>query len=89
MHWSRRVLGIFFAIFAFYLGLFLVVFPWLRAWGMNWVPVHSSLLGRVWMSPYFRGAVSGLGLLNIYVALGESARQIRLLFQRAIEREQL
>jgi hypothetical protein len=25
----------------------------------------------IWLSPYFRGAVSGLGLLNIIIALGE------------------
>jgi len=28
----------------------------------------------VWDSAYFRGAVSGLGLINIYIALAEIAR---------------
>ena len=32
------------------------------------------------MSPYFRGALSGLGLLNIYVALAEAGRQLKSLF---------
>jgi hypothetical protein len=32
------------------------------------------------MSPYFRGALSGLGLLNIYVAFSELVKQVRALF---------
>jgi hypothetical protein len=47
---------------------------------MNWVPVHSKHLAGIWMSPYFRGVVSGLGLLNIFVALTETLKQLRSLF---------
>src|SRR6266513_2966308 len=75
--WHRRILGFCLAIFAFELGLFLVVFPWLRSWDLNWVPVHSHRFAAVWMSRYFRGALSGLGLLNIYVALAEFIRQLK------------
>jgi|SRR5579884_157591 len=80
MRWHRRLLGICLIIFAFEIGLFLVVFPWLRAWDMNWIPVHSQRFAALWMSPYFRGFISGLGLLNIYVALAEAARQLKSLF---------
>jgi hypothetical protein len=75
--WHRRVLGFCLVIFALELGLFLVVFPWLRSWDLNWVPVHSRKFAELWMSPYFRGALSGLGLLNIYIAIAEFARQLR------------
>ncbi len=78
--WYGRILGFCLILFAFELGLFLLIFPWIRAWSMNWVPVHSPHLAKLWMSPYFRGALSGLGLLNIYVALAEAAKQVRLLF---------
>ena len=78
--WHRRVLGFCLVIFAFELGLFLLVFPWLRSWDLNWVPVHSQRFAGLWMSRYFRGALSGLGLLNIYIALAEFLRQLRLLF---------
>ena len=80
IRWHRRLLGFCLVIVAFELGLFLLVFPWLKQWSMNWVPVHSRLLAPFWMSAYFRGAVSGLGLLNIYVSVAEAARQLRLLF---------
>ena len=39
-------------------------------------PEFTSL----WMSRYFRGALSGLGLLNLYIAFAELLRQVRSLF---------
>jgi hypothetical protein len=32
------------------------------------------------MSPYLRGALSGLGLVNLYVGFAELARQLKSLF---------
>jgi hypothetical protein len=80
--WHHRILAFCFVIFAFELGLFLLVFPWLRSWDLNWVPVHSPKFAAVWMSRYFRGALSGLGLLNIYIALVEFIRQLKSIFSR-------
>ena len=34
----------------------------------------------LWLSPYFRGALSGLGLLNIYIAVAETLKQLKSLF---------
>ena len=79
--WQRQVLGFCFALFAIEVGLFLVLFPWRDSWDLNWVPVQNAKLRLLWMSPYFRGAVSGLGLLNIYVGLAELGRQLRALFR--------
>lgn len=79
MRLHRRILGFCLVIFALELGLFLLVFPWLSSWGMSWVPAHSPKFADLWMSRYFRGALSGLGLLNIYVAIVEFLRQIRSL----------
>ena len=83
MKWHRRVLGVCLILFAFELGLFLLVFPWLSNWDLSWIPVHSPRFSELWMSRYFRGALSGLGLLNIYVALSEAATQIRSLFSHS------
>ena len=82
MKWHRRVLGILLVIFAFEVGLFLLVFPWMSHWEMSWIPAHSPRLAPLWMSPYFRGALSGLGVLNIYVALAEATRQVASLFAK-------
>ena len=80
MTWHRRILGFCLVIFAFEIGVFLVVFPWLDNWDLIWVPAHSPKLSDLWMSPYFRGALSGLGLLNIYVALAELLKQLKQAF---------
>jgi hypothetical protein len=78
--WPRRVLAFCGIIFALELGLFLLVFPWLQAWDANWVAAQSPRVSDVWLSPYFRGALSGLGLLNIYIALAELFKQLKSLF---------
>jgi hypothetical protein len=83
MKWHRRLLGIGLIILAFELGLFLLIIPWLDSWSMNWIPVHSARFAGLWMSGYFRGSLSGLGLLNIYVALGEAIKQITSLIHRS------
>ncbi len=82
LKWHRRLLAFCLIIFAFEIGAFLVVFPWLNNWDLSWIPVHSPRFSNVWMSRYFRGALSGLGLLDIYVALAELLRQLKSIFGR-------
>jgi hypothetical protein len=82
LKWHHRVIAICLAIFAFEVGLFLLVFPWMSHWEISWIPAHSPRLAPIWMSRYFRGALSGLGLLNIYVSLSEATKQVALLFVR-------
>jgi len=80
VRWHRRVLGFCLVIFALELGLFLLVLPWRPAWELNWIPAHFPDLDGIWQNGFFRGAVSGLGILNIYVALAELFNQLRALF---------
>lgn len=76
--WQGRLLGISFAIFAFEIGLFLVIFPWMGdSWDANYFQSMGPVLQNVWGEPYFRGAVSGLGFLNIYIAMLQIARLFR------------
>jgi hypothetical protein len=72
--WYHK-LGIFlFIIVCFEVGAFLTVFPWTPQWDGNSVANLFPLLRNLWSSSYFRGAVSGVGLLNIYISLGEVSR---------------
>lgn len=82
LRWHWRILGFCFAIFAFELGLFLLVFPWMSNWDLSWIPVHSARFSDIWMSHYFRGALSGMGLLNLWIGLAEFLKQVRLLSRR-------
>lgn len=80
--WHHRALAFCLILFAFELGVFLVVFPWLKDWDLSRVALHSPAFSDIWMSSYFRGALSGLGLLDIYIALAELIRLLKSIFAR-------
>ena len=82
LRWHRRVLGICLGIFALEIGAVLLIFPWRKDWDLNWVPLQSPFLAKLWMSSFARGVLSGLGLLNIYIGLAELYGQIRKAFHR-------
>jgi hypothetical protein len=71
-HRQPRLWAICFAILAFEIGGFLVVFPWMEAWRLNHFPAFYPPLFDIWDDPYFRGAISGLGVVNILVAAGQT-----------------
>jgi hypothetical protein len=77
----RRIWLILFAIFAFEIGTFLVAFPWMDSWTLNHLPSffqgHEIDFQDLWDDPYFRGALSCLGLLNVYIALREALQLTR------------
>jgi hypothetical protein len=74
---TPRLLRLCFAIFTFEIGLFLIVFPWVDIWSLNYFSGWLPALENVWDEPYFRGAITGLGLVNVYVACAEVLRLVR------------
>ncbi len=82
LKWHQRILGFCFAVFALEVGLFLLFFPWLPSWDLNWVPLQTAELRKLWLNTYFRGALSGIGLLNIYVSIVELSRLFRSLLNK-------
>lgn len=54
-------------------GLLLVLIPWSAFWERNYFLETSSLLGGWLKSNYARGAITGLGLVNVWAALAELA----------------
>jgi hypothetical protein len=78
-HWFQRLSSVLFIVFCFELGLFLLIYPWTEAWTANYFA--SAAPDRlqpawhgIWVNPYGRGAVSGLGVVNLWVAMGELFR---------------
>ena len=43
-------------------------------WDVNWFAATNLALHAVWVNSFFRGAVSGVGLLNIWIGFGELFR---------------
>jgi hypothetical protein len=78
---GRRLWIVLFALFAFEIGAFLVVFPWMDSWSLNHLPSffaeNQIAVQDVWDDPYFRGALSCLGFVNVYIALREIVHLIR------------
>jgi hypothetical protein len=77
--WFQRLSSVLFIIFCFELGLFLLVYPWTDAWTENYLsllaPAQFEPAWRtLWNNSYLRGAVSGVGLVNIWIALSEVFR---------------
>jgi hypothetical protein len=68
----RRLWTVCFALFALEIGAFLVLFPWMDSWSLNHLPSFfpsiQSDFQDLWDDPFLKGAVSGLGVVNLYIA---------------------
>ncbi|MGH9718381.1 MAG: hypothetical protein ACRD4R_16860 [Candidatus Acidiferrales bacterium] len=56
------------------LGMALILAPWVELWQTNYFVYTYPALGMVMTSPYVRGAVTGLGVLDVLLSL-EAIRQ--------------
>lgn len=74
---SQRVLRIILALFCFEIGLILLMLPWTLLWDRNYFFSLNLSAERFMLSSYVRGAVSGLGLVNLWFAAAETVRLIR------------
>jgi hypothetical protein len=50
-------------------GLVLLVAPWTSLWDSNWLLQPHPLVRDALLNAFTRGAVSGLGIVNILIAL--------------------
>jgi hypothetical protein len=55
-----------------YLGLILFFLPWTHLWTLNRFFLYYSPVAHFTHSGAVRGVVSGLGLLNLWIALAEA-----------------
>jgi hypothetical protein len=74
---TSKLLGLLVVVICFEVGVFLMVFPWMDSWATNWFPTLSVELLDLWESNYFRGALTGLGAINIYISFQEMMRLLR------------
>jgi hypothetical protein len=77
--WFHRLSSVLFIVFCFELGLFLLIYPWTDGWGDNYFA--SAVPGSVqttwhtfWNNSYVRGGISGLGVVNLWIAMLEVFR---------------
>jgi hypothetical protein len=57
-------------------GVVLVFAPWTSLWDSNWLLQLWPALRGLLLNAYTRGAVSGLGLVNVLLALADVQRSL-------------
>jgi hypothetical protein len=73
-HWYHKVSAVIFIVFCMELGMFLMVFPWSGLWDRNFFSSLSPEWRQYWDNAYWRGMISGLGVVNLYISLAEIFR---------------
>lgn len=62
-----------YVVYCFEVGVFLLVFPWMRLWEQNSLLSYYPYLRAIFLDNFFRGAVSGLGAANLILGVWEIA----------------
>jgi len=72
--WFQKMWAVLLITFCLEIGLFLLIFPWTEAWDNNYFANSIARVRQYWDNMYLRGAVSGLGVINLYISLAEVFR---------------
>jgi hypothetical protein len=60
----------------FLVGIILAIAPWTSLWDANYLLSPYPMLRTVLLSAFTRGTVSGLGIVNIVLALHEARQHL-------------
>lgn len=81
-HRIRHILVVYtFATF----GVFLFTAPWSPVWDVATTVMVPSRVGDLVSSGHVRGLISGIGALNLWVAIEQGVRLVRAVRQRSGE----
>ena len=72
--WYHKIYAVLFVTFCLEIGIFLLVFPWTDYWDANYFSWALPGWHRYWDNAYVRGGISGLGVVNMYIAIVEAFR---------------
>ncbi len=67
----NRLAAVVYIVFCFELGVILFVLPWTPPWTKNYFVGHYAPLATVAHNYFLRGAISGLGLADVWLAFFE------------------
>ncbi len=68
MAWIRRI---FYILYSLEVGIFLLMLPWMAFWDNNFLVFYYPRIRPVVGNPFIKGAVLGLGIVNIMIAIHE------------------
>jgi hypothetical protein len=64
-------------------GLALILVPWSEVWDINFFVYQYPVLGLFANNPFVRGAISGLGLMNVFLVLDAFRRRASTIASRS------
>lgn len=70
--WAQRLKLVVFVLFCIELGMLLAVLPWTRVWTENSLLAAYPTVRTVLQFEFVRGAVTGLGLVDIWLGIREA-----------------
>ena len=72
--WYHKMAGVVFVSFCLSMGFFLLICPWTELWDSNYFSTWIPEWHQYWDNLYVRGAVSGIGVVNLYISFSEMFR---------------
>lgn len=66
----NRIFRALLVVLCFEMGALLLYLPWTTFWEQNYFLAHFPSLMGIVLHPFFRGIVSGIGVLDIFLAFG-------------------
>lgn len=72
--WTERISLVIYVAFCIELGIVLTVVPWVKVWTENALITRYPFLYALVQDNFFRGLVSGLGLVDIWLGVWEAVR---------------
>jgi hypothetical protein len=70
--WMRRSKLVIFVMACIYLGIILIILPWNDVWTQNALIHRYPSLRELAMNNFLRGAITGLGFVNIWLGVWEA-----------------
>jgi len=70
--WLQRLFLATYVLFCMVLGIWLIVLPWWGRWFEDGFVTHWPQLQHILQKGFVRGAVSGLGLIDIWLGIWEA-----------------
>jgi hypothetical protein len=64
----NRIFRVLLAVICFEMGAMLLYLPWTGFWEQNYFLFHHPVLMPFFLHPSFRGVISGIGLLDVFLA---------------------
>jgi hypothetical protein len=69
---GKRLGAVLYVLLCVEIGIFLLVMPWSVLWSHSLLLSYYPVVRPLFLSSYLRGAISGLGLVNVWLGVSQA-----------------